>query len=194
MGRDRSRTSVMWVNHVNVVMPLEAPHPVGDEFLLTADARFDELPLIDASAMIDAVVTGPDGEQQSYVLNDRGTDGDVFSEDGTFSTIVPPPRTGRCPRRSVEHAVARTSAQLSMGRVHFHLTCFRRLRSRPLFRISRSKRPSSHISRSWILKRGESPFLAELEHVTVSVVNTADGTAVDVELEPTELVDGRSIS
>ena len=78
------------VNQLGVVMPDQAPFPTGETFVLMAEARSGELPLIDASAIIEATVTGPEGSVHSYELNDRGADGDVFSEDGIFSTTIGP--------------------------------------------------------------------------------------------------------
>ena len=41
------------------------------------------------------------------------------------------------------------------------------------------------------LRLGEFPFLAEQDAITVSLVNPEDGSAVDLEFEPTEVVDGK---
>ena len=178
------------VNHLSVVMPPQAPYQAGEQFVITADALSGELPLIDASAMIDAVVTGPDGSQKSYVLNDLGQDGDVFSEDGTFTASV-----------ASQDVVGISDVQLSMrwpnvsatiaGSGAFVIEPF------PTIEITTvalgnaiSEGVSTHLA-TVDLKLGEYPFLADQEHVEVSMTNVADGSAVDFVLEPAEIVDDK---
>ena len=178
------------VNHLSVDMPLEAPYQAGEQFVITANALSGEQPLIDASAMIDAVVTGPDGAQLSYVLNDLGRNGDVFSEDGTFTATVAP-----------QDVVGISDVQLSMrwpnlpatiaGSGAFAIEPF------PTIEITTvalgnavDEGVSTHLA-TVDLKIGEFPFLADQEHVEVSVTDVADGSAVDFELEPAEIVDGK---
>ena len=178
------------INQLSVVMPEQAPFPSGETFVLTAEARAGELPLIDTSAIIDATVTGPDGSEQSYELNDRGADGDVFSEDGIFSTTIGP-----------QEIVGVSNVQLNMrwpnltatidGGGSFAIEPF------PTIEISSavSETPITEGEKTHLatvdLKLGENPFLADREHVAVSMRNAGGGSEVDIELEPTEVVDGK---
>ena len=178
------------VNRLSVVMPLQAPYRTGEQFVITADALSGELPLIDASAMIDAVVTGPDGSQQNYLLNDLGQDGDVFSEDGTFSATV-----------ASQDLIGISDVQLSMrwpnlsatiaGSGAFAIELF------PTIEITTvelgnavEEGVSTHLA-TVDLKLGEFSFLADRGHVEVTMVQAVDGTAVDFELEPTEVVEDK---
>ncbi len=178
------------VNEIRVEMPTVAPFPTGLPIVMTANARIGDMPLIDSSAMIRAVVTGPDGGQATYELHDRGEGGDAYSEDGTFSATVP-----------AQELVGLNEVQLSMqwpnisasidGAGIFVVEPF------PTIEISvrASDDPVEEGARTQLatvdLKLGEHPFLAEQDGINVSVVNTDDGSEVPIELEPTEVVDGK---
>ena len=178
------------VNEIGVDMPAMAPFPIDVPIVITADARIGDVPLIDSSATIVAVVTGPDGGQQTYEMNDRGDDGDTYSEDGTFSATVP-----------AQELVGLNEVQLSMrwpnisasieGTGIFMTEPF------PTIEISvpDSDAPVGEGARTQLatvdLKLGEHPFLAEQGGISVSMVNAEDGTEVPVELEPTEVVEGK---
>ena len=88
-------------------MPSQAPFPTGEPFVIVAEARIGELPLIDTSAIVDVNVTVPNGTELTFGLNDIGEDGDVFAEDGVFSATVPAQEEGWIGRSSIEYALVR---------------------------------------------------------------------------------------
>ncbi len=178
------------INQLSVVMPDQAPFPTGETFVLMAEARSGDLPLIDASAIIDAIVTGPDGTEHSYELNDRGADGDIFSEDGVFSTTIGPLETVGVSNVRLSMRWPNLTAAIDGGG-SFAIELF------PTIEISSavSQMPIAEGEKTHLatvdLKLGEFPFLADTEHVTVSMINAGDGSEVDIELEPTEVVEGK---
>ena len=178
------------VNQLSVAMPDQAPFPTGETFLLTAEARSGELPLIDTSAIVDAIVKGPDGSSRNYELNDRGADGDVFSEDGIFSTTVGPLEIVGVSNVQLNMRWPNLTATID-GAGSFVIETF------PTIEISSAAvdAPLTKDERTELatvdLKLETLPFLADQEHITVSMINTADGSEVDVELEPTEVVEGK---
>ncbi len=181
------------VNRVNLVMPIPAPFPAGEPFLLTANTRFGEIPLIDASATIEAIVTSPNGTNQVYVMNDRGEDGDVFAEDGTFSVTVSP-----------QEEIGVSNVALSMGwpgltssiatSGAFVVEPFPTIEINPSASGSSVSDGVRSLLATVDLKLGEFPFLTDIDDIAVSVTNVADGSAVPIELEPIEIVDGKVYS
>ena len=178
------------VNHLSVLMPSQPPFPTGESFVLTAEARSGELPLIDTSAIIDAIVTGPDGSEQSYELNDRGADGDVFSEDGVFSTTVGPLETAGVRNVQLSMRWPNLTAEID-GAGSFAIEPFPTIEIASAIAATQINEGEKTRLATVDLKLGEFPFLADREHVTVAVTNADDGSAVDIELEPTEIVDGK---
>ncbi len=178
------------VNQLSVVMPNQAPFPTGETFVLTAEARSGELPLIDTSAIIDAIVTGPDGSKQSYELNDRGVDGDVFSEDGVFSATIGPLEIVGVSNVQLNMRWPNLTAAID-GIGSFVIEPFPTIEINSAIADAPIKEGEKTRLATVDLKLGEFPFLADSEHVTVSVTNADDGSAVDIELEPTEIVDGK---
>ena len=178
------------INQLSVFMPPEAPFPTGEAFVMSVEARSGELPLIDASAVVDAIVTGPDGDEHRYELNDRGEDGDVFSEDGTFSAVVGPQQVVGVSEVSLTLRWPHLSATIEGGG-SFAIEPF------PTIEISLPDLdgPVSEGEKTLLatvdLKIGEFPFLAEQDGIKVSMVNREDGSDVDLEFEPTEVVDGK---
>ena len=132
----------------------------------------------------------PDGTEQTFVLNDVGDDGDVFSEDGVFSATVP----------AQEEAWV-GDVRLSMRWADIDLTIDGAgvivVEPFPMIEITlvATDEPVAEATRTQLatvdLKLGEFPFLAEQDGITVSMVNPEDGSAVDLEFEPTEVVDGK---
>lgn len=178
------------VNQLSVVMPDQAPFPTGETFVLTAEARSGELPLIDTSALIDAIVTGPEGSEIKYELNDRGADGDVFSEDGVFSTTIGPLEIVGVSNVQLKMRWPNLTATID-GVGSFAIEPF------PTIEISSAvgDEPISEGEKTHLatvdLKLGEFPFLADSDHVQVSMINAGDDSAVDIELKPTEVVEGK---
>lgn len=178
------------VNDIRVDMPIAAPFPTGVPIVMTANAMLGDVPLIDSSATIDAVVTGPDGGESSYEMNDRGEDGDEFSEDGTFSAAV-----------TAQDLVGFSEVQLTLrwpnvsatidGVGGFVIESFPSIAielidsSTPVVANTRT-----HLATVKLLL-GENPFLAEQDGVSVMVVNVEDETEIDVELEPVEVVEDK---
>ncbi|MYA60498.1 MAG: hypothetical protein F4X40_08110 [Chloroflexi bacterium] len=178
------------INQLGVVMPDQAPFPTGETFVLTAEARAGELPLIDTSAIIDAIVKGPDGSEHSYELNDRGADGDVFSEDGIFSTTIGPLEIVGVSNVQLIMRWPNLTATIEGGG-SFAIEPF------PTIEINSAvadapitEGEKTHLATVDLIL-GEFPFLAESEHVTVSMIQADDGSEVDIELKPTEVVDGK---
>ena len=183
------------LNDLSIAIPELAPFEIGQPILLTADARSGELPLIDASATVVAIVTGPDGAQFTYELNDRGEDGDVFSEDGTFSTTV-----------EVQNVVGVNEVQLSMrwpnisasidGAGWFAVEPFPTIE----INLTTTDAPVAGGEPTQLatvdLKLGEFPFLAAPEDVIVYLGVATDDSEIDdavaFELEPTDIVDGKA--
>ncbi len=178
------------INDLGVFMAPQAPFPIGEAFVITAEARSGQLPLIDAAAIIDAIVTGPGGDEQRYELNDRGEDGDVFSEDGTFSSTIGPQQAVGVSEVSFSMRWPHLSATIE-GAGAFATEPF------PIIEINLPEIEGPIIEGEKTLlatvdlKLGEFPFLAGSEDVSVSVVNATDGSSVDFELEPTEIVDDK---
>ena len=175
------------VNDLGVVMDIPAPFPAGEPFVLTANALSGELPLIDSSAEIDAIVTGPDGAEQAYALNDLGEDGDAFSEDGVFSGTV-----------AAQEMIGVSEVKLSMrwpnlsatieGAGAFVVEPFPTIEIAVVGEGSVAKGAKEHLA-TVDLKFNDAAFLAAQHEIEVSVVNVADGSALEVEMEPTEVVD-----
>ena len=178
------------VNDLSVAMPVEPPFPTGEPFVIVAEAKIGELPLIDTSATVEAIITGPRGEQQTYVLNDLGEDGDTFFEDGVFSATVP-----------AQEAIGVSDVGLSMQWPDIDATIEGAgvivVEPFPTIEINlpESDAPVAEATRTQLatvdLKLGEFPFLTEQEGISMSMVNLDDGSAVDLEFEPTEVVDGK---
>ena len=175
------------VNDLSVVMDVPAPFPVGEPFVITANALSGDLPLIDSSAEIDALITGPDGVEQTYVLNDLGEDGDVFSEDSVFSGTV-----------AAQEMIGVSEVKLSMrwpnlsatieGTGAFVVEPFPNIEIALVSEGVVGKDAKEHLA-TVDLKFNNAAFLAAQQDIEVSVVNAADGSTVDIELEPTEVVD-----
>ncbi len=178
------------INDIRVDMPLVAPFPTGVPIVMTANAMLGELPLIDSSATIDAVVTSPDGAQQEYELNDLGEDGDEFSEDGTFSAMVPAQELVGFNEAGLTLRWPNISASIE-GAGGFVVEPFPSVAievvglSDPVVSNART-----HLATVDLLL-GEHPFLAEQDGVSVTMVNAEDGTEIEVELEPVEVVDDK---
>ena len=178
------------VNDLSVAMPAEPPFPTGEPFVIVAEAKIGELPLIDTSATVEAIITGPGGDRQTYVLNDLGEDGDTFFEDGVFSATVP-----------AQEAIGVSDVELTMQWPDIDATIdgvgLIVVEPFPTIEINlpESDAPVAESARTQLatvdLKLGEFPFLAEQEGISVSMVNLEDGSVVDLELEPTEVVDGK---
>ena len=178
------------VNGLNIGMPPQVPFPTGESFVIVAEARIGELPLIDTSAIVEAVIVLPDGSEQTFALNDTGDDGDVFSEDGVFSATIP---------AQAEAWIA--EARLSMRWPNIAATIDGAgvivVEPFPTIEITldETDEPVAEATRTQLatvdLKLGEFPFLAEQDGIAVSMVNTEDGSVVDLELEPTEVVDAK---
>ena len=175
------------VNDLSVTMGPQAPFPVGEPFVLEVNALAGDSPLIDAAATIDAVVTGPDGVVHSHVLNDVGENGDVFSEDGVFSGTI-----------AAQEVVGISDVTLSMrwpnlsatieGTGAFVVEPF------PTIEIAIEgdgmvgEGARAHLA-TVDLRFDNAAFLAAQDEVEISVVSVADGSALEVELEPTEVVE-----
>ena len=178
------------INDIRVEMPAAAPFPTGVPITMTANARLGDAPLIDTSATIEAVVTGPDGSQLSYQLNDRAVDGDAYAEDGTFSATVPAQELPGLNEVQLRLQWPNISASIDGAGIFF-------VEPFPTIEISPgvSDAPVAEGERIQFatvdLKLGEFPFLAEQEGISVSVVKAEDGTELAVELEPTDVVDGK---
>ncbi len=175
------------VNNLSVVMESQPPFPIGEPFVLAVDARSGEFPLIDSSALVDAFITGPDGAELAYVLNDLGEDGDEFGEDGVFSATV------------AAHELAGVSnVRFSMrwpnlaptidGDGAFVVEPFPTIEIEIVGDGTVVDGARSHLA-TVDLKFADAAFLADQDDIEVSIVNSADGMAVEFELEPTEIVD-----
>ena len=178
------------INDIRVEMPVAAPFPTGVPIAMTANAVLGDAPLIDSSATIEAVVTGPDGSQVNYQLNDRGVDGDAHSDDGTFSATVPAQELPGLNEVQLRLQWPNISASIDGAGIFF-------VEPFPTIEISviESDAPVAEAERIQLatvdLKLGEFPFLADQESISVSVVNAEDGTELAVEIEPTDVVDGK---
>ncbi len=175
------------INDLSIVMPPQPPFPSAESFILEANALSGDLPLIDASAMVDAVITGPDGTEHSYILNDLGEDGDLFSEDGVFSSTV-----------AAQDAIGVSEVTLSMrwpnlattidGNGTFVVEPF------PIIEIaiqgdgSVNKGARSHLA-TVDLKFDNAAYLVAQDDIEVSMLNVAEGSIVEIELEPTEVIE-----
>ncbi len=176
------------LNDLSVVMPPQAPFPTDEPFVIVAEARIGELPLIDTSAIVEAFIVGPGGTELTFVLNDIGEDGDVFSEDGVFSATVP---------AQEEAWIGDVRLSMSWPDIEATIDGAGVIAVEPFPTIeiilAGTDEPVGGATRTQLatvdLKLGEFPFLAEPDGVTVSMVNTEDGSAIDLELEPTEIVD-----
>ena len=178
------------VNSLNVAMPPQAPFPTGEPFVIVAEARIGELPLIDGSAVVEAVIVMPDGSEETFVLNDRGEDGDVFSEDSVFSATVP-----------AQEMPWIAEVQLSLSWTDIGATIegsgVIAVDPFPTVEITLvgTGEPVDEGARTQLatvdLKLGEFPFLAPQDAIAVSMVNAGDGSTVALELEPTEVVDDK---
>ena len=175
------------VNNLSVVMEPQPPFPIGEPFVLTVDARSGEFPLIDSSALVDAFITGPDGAELAYVLNDLGEDGDEFGEDGVFSATV------------AAHELAGVSnVRFSMrwpnlaptidGDGVFVVEPFPTIEIEIADDGTVVEGARTHLA-TVDLKFADAAFLADQGDIEVSIVNSADGMAVEIELEPTEIVE-----
>ena len=175
------------VNNLSVVMETQPPFPIGKPFILTVDARSGESPLIDSSALVDAFITGPDGAELAYVLNDLGEDGDEFGEDGVFSATV-----------AAQELVGVSNVRFSMrwpnlaptidGDGVFVVETFPTIEIEIAGDGTVVDGARSHLA-TVDLKFADAAFLADQGDIEVSIVNSADGMAVEIELEPTEIVD-----
>ena len=177
------------VNNLSIAVNPDPPFPLGEPYLLRVGALSGELPFIDMSASIDAVVTGPDGTEETYVLNDAGVDGDVEAEDSVFSGTV-----------NAAQVAGAFEVRLSMrwpnlqptieGAGSFLVEPF------PDIEISTvSSDPIATGSRTHLatidLKLTDSAFLADPDGVTVEATNQTLGVPIEIELEPAEVVDGK---
>ena len=181
------------VNNIGVVMELQPPFPIREPFILTVDAQSGELPLIDSSAIVDAFITGPDGAEITYELNDLGEDGDAFGEDGVFSATV-----------AAQELVGVSNVRFSMrwpnlaptidGEGVFFVAPFPTIEIEIVGDGSVVSGARSHLA-TVDLKIADdalstdAAFLAAQEDIEISIVNADDGMAVDIELEPTEIVE-----
>ena len=176
------------VNDLNIAMPSQAPFPTGEPFVIVAEARIGELPLIDTSAIVEANVTVPDGTELTFGLNDIGEDGDVFAEDGVFSATIPAQEEGWIGEVRLSMHWFDIDATIDGAGVIV-------VEPFPTIEITlaATDEPVAEATRTQLatvdLRLGDFPFLAEQDGITVSMVNTEDGSAVDLEFEPTEVVD-----
>ena len=178
------------LNDLSVAMPPQAPFPTGEPFVIVAEARIGELPLIDTSAIVEAFIVGPDGTELTFGLNDIGEDGDVFAEDGVFSATVPAQEEAwigdvrlsmRWPDIDAMIVGAGVIAVEPFPTIEITLA----VTDEPVAETTRTQLATVD------LEDGEFPFLAEQDGITVSMVNLEDGSTVDLEFEPTEVVDGK---
>ena len=178
------------LNDLSVAMPPQAPFPTGEPFVIVAEARIGELPLIDTSAIVEAFIVEPDGTELTFGLNDIGEDGDVFAEDGVFSATVPAQEEAwigdvrlsmRWPDIDAMIVGAGVIAVEPFPTIEITLA----VTDEPVAETTRTQLATVD------LKDGEFPFLAEQDGITVSMVNLEDGSTVDLEFEPTEVVDGK---
>ena len=175
------------VNNIGVVMEPQPPFPIGKPFLLTVDAQSGELPLIDSSAIVDAFITGPDGAELTYELNDLGDDGDAFAEDGVFSATV-----------AAQELAGVSNVRFSMrwpnlaptidGEGVFVVASFPTIAIAIEVDGSVVNGDKTHIATVDLLFEDKA-FLANQDDIEVSIVNADDGMAVEIELEPTEVVE-----
>ena len=186
------------LNDLSVAMPPQAPFPTGEPFVIVAEARISELPLIDTSAIVEAFIVGPGGTELTFGLNDIGEDGDVFAEDGVFSATVPAQEEAWIGdvRLSMRwpHIDAKTDQTIDAMIVGAGVIAVEPF---PTIEITLAvtDEPVAETTRTQLatvdLEDGEFPFLAEQDGITVSMVNLEDGSTVDLEFEPTEVVDGK---
>ena len=178
------------INDIRVHTPATLPFQTGEPIVLMADARLGDLPLIDSSATIKAVVTQPNGSKRDYQLNDRGVDGDTYPEDGTFSATVP--AQSLVGLNEVELSLTWPDISASIDAAGgFVVETF------PIIEISLVEldAPVAEGVRTHLatvdLKLGDDPFLAKQDEIIVSMVSAEDGTDVALEFEPTEIVDDK---
>lgn len=178
------------VNDLNIAMPPQVPFPTGEPFVIVAEARIGELPLIDTSAIVEVSITGPRGTELTFVLNDVGEDGDLFSEDGVFSATVPAQEDAWIGDVRLSMRWADIDATIDGAGV-IAVEPFPAIE----ITLAATDEPVAEATRTQLatvdLKLGEFPFLAEQDGITVSMVNTEDGSDVDLEFEPTEIVDDK---
>ena len=176
------------VNDLSVTMPPQAPFPTGEPFVIVAEARIGELPLIDTSAIVEANVTAPDGTELTLGLNDIGEDGDVFAEDGVFSATILAQEEGWIGEVRLSMHWFDIDATIDgagvivvepFPTIEINLT----VTDEPVAEATRTQLATVD------LKLDGASFLAEQDEITVSMVNTEDDSAVDLEFEPTEVVD-----
>ena len=177
------------VNDLNIAIRQEPPFPEDEPFLLRVDARSGDVPFIDLSASIDAIVTDPNGGQHTYVLNDAGENGDVEAEDSVFSAMVDDIQLAGV--YDADFSMRWPNVQSTIdGAGTFIVEPF------PNIEISAAPQESfPQGTRSLLatidLKLGESAFLASVDDVDVTVLDTSEGSSISTELEPAEVVDGK---
>ena len=124
----------------------------------------------------------------TFGLNDIGEDGDMFAEDGVFSATVPAQEEGWIGEVRLSMHWFDIDAKIDGAGVIV-------VEPFPTIEVTliATDEPVTEATRTQLatvdLKLGDFPFLAEQDGITVSMVNTEDGSAVDLELEPTEVVD-----
>ena len=175
------------VNNLSIEIPPQPPFPSGHPFVLEANATSGELPLIDASASVDAIITGPDGVEHSYILNDLGEDGDVFSEDGIFSATIAPQEIVGISEVRLSMRWPNLSATIN-GTGAFVVEPFPTIEIEIQGDGSLTEGARAHIA-NVDLRFDNAAFLAAQDDIEVSVVKLADSSTVEIELEPTEVVE-----
>ncbi len=178
------------VNRLSITLPELAPFPVNEPIVLTANANFGDIPLIDASASIEAQVTDPDGQQHSYLLNDRGQDGDQYAEDGIFSMAIGPQSVAGVREVRMSMRWSGVSATID-GLGYFVVEQFPYLETAYLSADSEIfEDVNTHLANVDV-KLSDLPFLIEQEAVSVSLTNLTDSSPVEFELVPVEVIDDK---
>ncbi len=177
------------VNDLSVVVPTQPPFPSGEPFVLEAHALAGDLPLIDASASIDAVVTGPDGVETAYVFNDLGEDGDVFSEDGVFSGTIEAQDVFGISEVTLSMRWPNVEATID-GAGAFVVEPFPTIEIAVQGDGAVNEGARSHLA-TVDLMFDNAAFLAPQDDIEVLLTNVADGSNIDIELEPAEIVEDK---